>query len=249
MTRAAVRLGSSTTGLLSVVLAIVVVVIGLAGPAGALAQDRPSVTQANIGDGAIQPRATIYDSTRSGWSGTAEEASSCVYDSDVSTRADAAGVPSRLIRGFLATRSSREANFVQRQQGMLDADVGYNVSPESTFANYPSVGRSGTFVTDGRAVSDAIGHTGGSARYSTGLTGNASRGRISYFREWRAERALGLERGSLRGGFRVTEVQGITGMSPRSPLTGNPYFQGGGQGLPGGGPEVVVDPIPTSPWP
>lgn len=150
---------------------------------------------------------------------------------------------------FIATNTSREANFVQRQQAMLDADVGYNVSPESTFAQYPHVGRSGTFVTDGRAVADAIGHSGGSARYSVGLTTNVSRGRISYFRAWRAERALGLERGSLKGGFRVTEVQGIAGMSPRSPLTGNPYFQGGGQGLPGGGPEVVVDPIPTSPWP
>jgi hypothetical protein len=59
------------------------------------------------------------------------------------------------------------------------------------------------------------------------------------------ESALGLEPSSLANGFRISEVRGISGMNPRSPLTGNPYFQGPGKGLPGGGPEIVVDPLPT----
>jgi hypothetical protein len=29
-------------------------------------------------------------------------------------------------------------------------------------------------------------------------------------------------------------------------LTGNVFFKGPGEGLPGGGPEIVVDSIPTS---
>ena len=90
MTQAAGRLSSSTTGLIRVVLAIVVV-IGLAGPAGATAHYRPAGTQFHISDGAIRPPATIYDSARFSWSG-ASEASLRAYDSDVGTRADAAGV-------------------------------------------------------------------------------------------------------------------------------------------------------------
>lgn len=35
-------------------------------------------------------------------------------------------------------------------------------------------------------------------------------------------------------------------MSPRSPIGGgNDYFLGAGQHLPGGGPEMVIDSIPT----
>ena len=38
-------------------------------------------------------------------------------------------------------------------------------------------------------------------------------------------------------------------MNPRSPLEGNRFFKGPGLGLPGDGPEIVVDPISTKPWP
>jgi hypothetical protein len=105
MTRAAGRLGSSTTGLILVVLAMVVVVIGLAAPAGAMAQYRPAETQAHIGDGAVQSDVTIYDSGCSSWSG-AGEAGSCVYD-DAATRADerAGDLPSS-VSGVSATRAT-----------------------------------------------------------------------------------------------------------------------------------------------
>ncbi len=60
---------------------------------------------------------------------------------------------------------------------------------------------------------------------------------------------LGLKRGDLLGGFRVTEIVDIVNRNPRSRLQGNVYFRGNGMGLPNGGPEIVVDSIPTWPWP
>lgn len=50
----------------------------------------------------------------------------------------------------------------------------YNVSPGSTLANYPSVGRSGTFVVDGQAVADTSGHTG----WSLSADGRVARARV-----------------------------------------------------------------------
>jgi hypothetical protein len=49
-------------------------------------------------------------------------------------------------------------------------------------------------------------------------------------------------------GFRVKEINGISGMSPRSPLEGNQYFLGPGKGLPNGAPEMVINSVPTT-WP
>ncbi|WP_167359967.1 hypothetical protein [Pseudomonas cannabina] len=40
-------------------------------------------------------------------------------------------------------------------------------------------------------------------------------------------------------------MDGITEMSPNSPLQGNEYFQGSGQHLPGGAPEMVIESNPT----
>lgn len=44
----------------------------------------------------------------------------------------------------------------------------------------------------------------------------------------------------------MREIKGINSMSPRSPLSGNNYFKGSGQHLPGGAPELVIDSVPTS---
>ena len=53
-----------------------------------------------------------------------------------------------------------------------------------------------------------------------------------------------MERGSLKDGFRITEIQNIQNLNPRIPTSGNKYFRPG-KGLPRGGPELVVDPIST----
>jgi hypothetical protein len=108
-----------------------------------------------------------------------------------------------------------------------------NVSPESWFSKYDTLGRSGTYLTDRQAIADVLGDFKLGPQRLPPITTTA------------LEKALGLEPGSLNNGFRITEVQGISKMNPRSPLTGNRYYLGPGAGLPGGGPEMVVDPIET----
>jgi RHS repeat-associated protein len=122
---------------------------------------------------------------------------------------------------------------LNRQLAMLADDVGYNVSPESWFSKYDTLGRSGTYLTDRQAIADVLGDFKLGPQRLPPITTTA------------LEKALGLEPGSLNNGFRITEVQGISKMNPRSPLTGNRYYLGPGAGLPGGGPEMVVDPIET----
>jgi filamentous hemagglutinin len=117
---------------------------------------------------------------------------------------------------------------------MLDANTGFNVSPTS-WDSYPSIGRNGTYITDRQAI--------------TGITGSLNLGgetSITSSQAAQLEQAMGLQPGSLANGFKVRQVDGITGMSPQSPLEGNQYFQGGGQHLPGGGPEMVIEPISTT---
>jgi RHS repeat-associated protein len=130
-----------------------------------------------------------------------------------------------------------------RQEKMLDEDVGYNISPEEWFKQYSHLGRYGTFVTDKRAFKAILGHAR-AGRYTVGA--KAGEGRVSRQQVKLLEAKLGLEPGSLGEGFRLTRVDGIGDMAPRSPLTGNVFFKGPGEGLPGGGPEIVVDSIPTS---
>ncbi|NTF50296.1 type IV secretion protein Rhs [Agrobacterium rhizogenes] len=117
---------------------------------------------------------------------------------------------------------------------MLNDDVGYNVSP-SSWDSYPTIGRSGTYITDQQAITDIL-----------GPLNTAGETFITIEQQSQLEAAMGLQPGSLAGGFKVRQVTGITEMSPRSPLEGNKLFQGAGQHLPGGGPEMVVDSIPTT---
>jgi len=132
-----------------------------------------------------------------------------------------------------ATVTADTAAVASRQSNMLAEDIGYNVSPESTFMKHDTIGANGTFVTDRQALTDVLGD------FSLGSQ------KLSETQTSALETALGLEPKSLTSGFRITEVNGISDMSPRSPLEGNKYFLGPGKGLPGGGPEIVIDPIPT----
>jgi RHS repeat-associated protein len=124
--------------------------------------------------------------------------------------------------------------FSNRQLRMIADDVGYNVSPESWFRRYDSIGPDGTFITDRRAIINILGDD-----FQLGpqnLTNSQSTA---------LERAMGLTPGSLGNGVRITEVRGISTMNPRSPLIGNSFFRGPGMGLPGGGPEMIINSIPT----
>jgi hypothetical protein len=130
---------------------------------------------------------------------------------------------------------------------MLSDDRGYNVSPESFYRDYPAIGRNGTFVTDAQAFK-ILGPISGNQQYSVRLFTNSSKKQISYYKIWKLERELGLEKKSLWKGFRLKEIRGIKNMAPRSPLEGNQYFLGPGKGLPNGAPEMVIDSIWTT-WP
>lgn len=57
------------------------------------------------------------------------------------------------------------------------------------------------------------------------------------------EEALGLERGSLSEGFRISTVADIDAMQLVFPVdVKNPRFLGAGKGLPGGGTEIIMSP-------
>ena len=121
-----------------------------------------------------------------------------------------------------------------RQHQMLADGTGYNVSP-SDWDNYPQVGRNGTYLTDQKAIQDVLGE----------LTADGGKMTIPPQRASQLEQALGLDPGSLQNGFKVRQVDDIGGRAPRSTMEGNNQFLGPGQHLPGGGPEIVVNSIPT----
>lgn len=118
-----------------------------------------------------------------------------------------------------------------RVQEMLNKNVGYNVSPEDWFTSYSTIGRNGTFITDKAAIADVIGKFEGKSSIQISAAAASS-----------LEEALGLTRGSLLKGFRISKITNIKGSNPASPVSGNQYFLGGGKGLPGGGPELVINP-------
>ena len=120
-----------------------------------------------------------------------------------------------------------------RQHQMLKDDVGFNISPRD-WDQYPTIGRSGTFVTD-RA---------GAMKYFK-KAGGTSNPTISPAAASKIEADMGLEPGTLQNGFKVRQVTGIRASNPSSPLEGNRFFRGGGQHLPGGAPEMVINSIPT----
>ena len=60
------------------------------------------------------------------------------------------------------------------------------------------------------------------------------------------ESTLGLIPGSLQFSNVLSIIEGIPALAPRSPITGNTLFLGGGKGLPGGGSELVIDSIPST---
>lgn len=121
-----------------------------------------------------------------------------------------------------------------RQHKMLQDNKGFNISPTDWDA-YPSIGRNGTFITDCKG---ALGYFGNFKKGDT-IT-------ISSVKAAKIESDMGLNPGSLQNGFKIREVSGISSMNPRSPLEGNEYFLGGGQHLPGGAPEMVINSIPTT---
>lgn len=121
----------------------------------------------------------------------------------------------------------------KRQVAMLENNQGFNVSPIG-WDEYPTIGRNGTYISDKEAISSITGplNIGGETV-------------ITKSQATQLEQAMGLQPGSMADGFKVRQVDGIREMLPHSPLQGNEYFLGAGNHLPGGGPEMVINSIPT----
>ena len=122
----------------------------------------------------------------------------------------------------------------ERQAAMLKDNIGYNISP-SSWNQYPTIGLDGTYISDQQGV----------MKYFEDITGKGETA-VSSETATQIEQEMGLKPGSLQEGFKVRQVNGITDLAPQSPLTGNSFFLGPGNHLPGGAPEMVINSIPTT---
>jgi len=125
-----------------------------------------------------------------------------------------------------------------RQQEMLDANSGYNISGAADEAKYPdsTIGNSGTFITDRQAFESTVGNLP-----ESGGTINVTRAQLDQL-----EVNLGLRPGALESGSVIRQIDNIQDAAPSSPVgpvggpPGNEYFRGSGMHLPDGSPEVVI---------
>jgi len=115
-------------------------------------------------------------------------------------------------------------------------ETGANITPNSTLDNYPNIGANGTFVTEVNSIENVIGP----------IPNGATEIHITPQQASQLEADLGLNPGSLETSNTLSIVDDISGRCPRCPIGGNDQFLGGGQGLPGGGSELVIDSIPSS---
>lgn len=114
-------------------------------------------------------------------------------------------------------------------------EPGANISPNSTLDRYPLIGRDGTFVTEVDSIE----------RITGPIPAGATEIRITRQQADQLETDLGLNPGSLESSNTLSIVSDIQDRCPRCPVSGNDHFLGGGQGLPGGGSELVIDSIPS----
>jgi hypothetical protein len=140
----------------------------------------------------------------------------------------------------MTSRAATAVTLEQRTQALLTGAPGVNVMSRADALRYRvniAGGRAGagTAVTDFQAIQDVIGPFGGTSRLLITIDQAAA-----------LEKALGLPTSRLSNGGIISVVDGIAGRAPRSPLSGNKLFIGGGRGLPGGGPEINVAPIATA---
>ncbi|MCY7294599.1 hypothetical protein [Alteromonas sp. a30] len=117
-------------------------------------------------------------------------------------------------------------------------EPGLNITPNSTLNNYPSIGANGTFVTNSKTIEGIIGP----------VPDGATEIRITRQQANALESDLGLNPGSLEQSNTLSIVSDIPERCPRCPVgnAGNDLFLGDGEGLPGGGPELVIDSIPSA---
>jgi hypothetical protein len=124
--------------------------------------------------------------------------------------------PGSVINGAKVYDKAKVLDARYRQEQMLNDNIAFNISPTS-WDSYPSIGRSGTFVTDGKAISTLLGNIRG----KTEIT-------ITKAQAAKIEKEMGLNPGSLQGEFKIRQVSDIKNKMPNSPMEGNDYFRGAG---------------------
>ena len=107
-------------------------------------------------------------------------------------------------------------------------------TPNSTLDSYPNIGANGTFVTEVDSIENVIGP----------IADDVTEIRITAQQADELKHALGIS-GNLEDINTLSIVDNIADRCPRCPIGGNDQFLGGGQGLPGGGSELVIDSIPS----
>ncbi|MBB3702764.1 hypothetical protein [Alloprevotella rava] len=130
----------------------------------------------------------------------------------------------------LTVKQQPNSQTAERTLALRNGTTAYNVSPIS-WDVYQYIGRETTFITDREAITDILGNI-------------CEQMSISTQEATCLETALGLKKGSLQKGFKIREIY-LTGMPPeriRVPERGNKHFLGKGKGLPGGGPELELQP-------
>ncbi|MBK9694669.1 MAG: hypothetical protein IPO76_04640 [Elusimicrobia bacterium] len=121
-----------------------------------------------------------------------------------------------------------------RQNALLGGSPGVNITPRSSALKYERIGSGNrTFLTDIQAVETIIGPL------------SKERIKITKTQARVLERELGLNRNYLESKNIIYIVNEINNRAPASPIRGNNYFQGAGKGLPGGGPELTINGIPS----
>lgn len=133
--------------------------------------------------------------------------------------------PPEVIRGMTSEQ------FLVQTQEMLEQNVGYNVSPDNWFTDYPTIGPRGTYITNESAIRNVIGEFEGK-----GII------RISRADAEALAMALGVEPTQFVGRLRISKITSLDNLDISYPLDGNEYFWGPGKGLPGGGPELKITP-------
>ncbi len=142
---------------------------------------------------------------------------------------------------------SVDSRVAERYKNLIDNDYGYNVSAEKVFTEFSHIGRKYTYITDYETIHAIIGNKCNLSQplRTTFFSSNSS---ISYIDAFRLSRALGTERFVYMRGIRVTRFSNLKNKGMTLPTEGNEYFKGYGNGLPSGGPEVIIPAQPTKPW-
>jgi RHS repeat-associated protein len=205
--------------------------------AGVAATGHDPITGTSLGDGErLFVAATVLAPVARAFFGPAAEDLALLEREGMAAARSLEREGAALERGILREAGAADTVTARLERMLSGGEPAVNIAPRSVALRYRYVGRpeARTFVTDLRAVEDVIGPIRGSR---IGISASAGRS---------LEKALGLQPGYLESVNIMSIIRDVRGLGPASPLSGNDLFLGPGLGLPGGGPELTIDRLPTA---